>query len=980
MARVLKGSSIFDGLDIDGTLIDLVPAAVIVSDADGLVKRWNRHAEELYGWTREEAIGRPIIDLVVPEPAVDEAVEIMQRLLRGERWEGEFPVKRKDGSVFLCHATDAAIFDADGAIVGMVAVTIDITHRARSARRLAARTAVTRTLSEPASVEEMIRKLLSTVGETLDWEVGAAWRIDAALARCIDVWSAPSVDASEFEGLTRSLALRRGEGFPGRVWADRVATWVPDLAEGLLFDRGQAAARIGLRTGFGFPLTVGDQTLGVMEFFTRQVEPPDDALLEAMSVIGSQIGQFLERKRAEQAAIRSEAVREALVEAALDCVISMDHQGNVVEFNPAAEATFGYDGQEVAGQPLADLIIPPEFRQRHREGLDRYLETGEGPILGRRMEFEGMRRDGSTFPVELTVIRVKDSDPPLFSAFLRDITRLKETDKALRTSRDQLEAIFQGVAEGITVQGLDGEIVYANDAAARTLGFDSVEQLLATPVARIMDGFEIRDEDGEFLPIAELPGRRALRGEAASRLVRFRRLPRGEERWSQIKATPVFDDLGRVRFAINIFHDITEQQRAQITQRFLAEASAALASSLDYDETLKQVARLAVPRLADWCDVTIREQDGSLRHLAAAHVDPHKVALAEDLAGRYPPDPNARAGVAEILRTGRSELYPEITDEMLEAAVMDDEELRIVRSLGRRSAMSVPMIARNRVIGVITLSSAESGRVYGPEDLRVAEDLAQRAALAVDNARLFRERSKVADALQQSLLPPQLPQIPRAEIAARYHAAGTGNEVGGDFYDAFPTGDGSWALVIGDVCGKGPEAAAMTGLARHTIRAAAIQERRPSGVLTTLNEAVAQQRTDHLFCTVCYVRLKLNPQAVRATVCCAGHPLPILMRAKGNVGVAGTPGTLLGIFPDPQLVDRAVDLGPGDVLVLYTDGVVEEQSNGIVFGRDRLMSLVESCAGLSAFEIAESIERAVLGFRPEPPRDDIALLVLRILP
>jgi len=578
------------------------------------------------------------------------------------------------------------------------------------------------------------------------------------------------------------------------------------------------------------------------------------------------------------------------------------------------------------------------------------------------------------------VTRVLGSDPPLFTAYLRDITRRKRAEDELRTSRDQLNAIFQGVAEGITVQGVDGEIVFANEAAARTLGFGSLEELLTTPVSRIVEGYELRDETGDPLAISDLPGRHALEGRAASRVVRFRRLPDGEERWSEVKATPVLDEAGRPRFAVNIFHDITNRHRTQHNQSFLAEASAVLASSLDFDETLQHVARLAVPRLADWCAITTRESDGSLRQLAVEHVDPQKVEWARELAKRYPPNPDGQSGVPEVIRSGRPELYPEITEAMLESGATDPEHLQILRSLGLVSVMSVPMIARDRVIGAITFVAAESGRRYGPEDLRIAEDLAQRAAMAVVNSRLFAERSAVADALQQSLLPPQLPEIPRVEVAARYYAAGSGNEVGGDFYDVFPSGESSWAAVIGDVCGKGPEAAAVTGLARHTIRAAAILERRPSSVLATLNDAVVQQRSDHLFCTICYVRLKVNPTTIRATVCCAGHPLPILLRADGKVESAGVPGTLLGIFPDPELVDRVVDLAPGDTLVLYTDGVVEEQMDGSVFGRDRLVSLVQACAGRSAAEIAEAIERAVLGFRPVAPRDDIAILVLRVRP
>jgi PAS domain S-box-containing protein len=666
-------------------------------------------------------------------------------------------------------------------------------------------------------------------------------------------------------------------------------------------------------------------------------------------------------------------------------VILTDLEGLVTYWNRHAEALCGWSREEAIGRTIADLLVPEAEGPEARRILDRLRagETWEGEVQIRR-------KSGSLTLCRIADAPLRDEDGVVggmvrivmeASTRTHPAARPLEGTAALGSeARDQLEAIFNGVAEGITVQDSSGQVVFANEAAARTLGFETVDELLATPLAAVMERFELWDEGGEPFPPEQLPGRLALLGVAGSeRIVRFRDNVTGEDQWAQVKASPLYGEDGTVRFAINIFHDVTDQQLAQDTQRFLAEASEVLALSLDFDETLKQIARLAVPRLADWCAISIREEDGSIRQLAVEHVDPAKVGLAEELGRKYPTNQHAQRGVPGVLRTGRSELYPQIAEALLEESARDEEHLQILRSIGLRSAMIVPMVARSRAIGAITFVGAESGRRYGPEDLRLAEDLAQRAALAVDNARLFRERSAVADALQKSLLPPRLPSIPRTEIAARYYAAGQGNEVGGDFYDAFPTGEGSWALVIGDVCGKGPEAAAVTGLARHTIRAAAIQERRPSNVLATLNDAVMQQRSDHIFCTVCYMRLKLNPKNVRATICCAGHPLPLVLRANGRVETAGAPGTLLGIFPNPSLADRAVDLAPGDAVVLFTDGLIEGHGDG-ASGRDRLISIVRASAGLDAASMAERIEQTALSLRPGPPRDDMALLVLRIRP
>lgn len=277
----------------------------------------------------------------------------------------------------------------------------------------------------------------------------------------------------------------------------------------------------------------------------------------------------------------------------------------------------------------------------------------------------------------------------------------------------------------------------------------------------------------------------------------------------------------------------------------------------------------------------------------------------------------------------------------------------------------------------MTFVWAESGNRYTEGDLALAEALASRAALAIDNARLYRERDHIARALQQSLLPPELPRIPGIEAAGLYRASGTGADVG-DFYDLFEAGRGTWAAVIGDVCGKGPDAAALVGVVRSTVRATVMKEGRPREVLQVVNEAVRQHVEDGRFCTVCYVRVRPRPSGAQLTVCSGGHPLPLVLRAGGMVQVGGRSGSLLGVFEDPDLSDEVVDLLPGDALVLYTDGVTDEQQDGQESGGERLQRVLRSCAGLDAEAIADRLETALLEFSPESPRDDMAILILRV--
>jgi serine phosphatase RsbU (regulator of sigma subunit) len=438
----------------------------------------------------------------------------------------------------------------------------------------------------------------------------------------------------------------------------------------------------------------------------------------------------------------------------------------------------------------------------------------------------------------------------------------------------------------------------------------------------------------------------------------------------------VFDEDGRVRLAINVIEDITDIKRAEQGHRFLARASQELASSLDYQETLRAVARLAVPAVADWCAVDVLAGD-ELERVAVEHIDPARVALAREVQERYPPDPRSDTGAWGVLRRGRAELYREIPDELLVQSAVDDEHLELIRAVGLRSAMLAPMTLRDQVLGVISFVSAESGRRFDEHDLSLAEDLALRAAAAVENARLFQTASTIAHTLQTSLLPPVLPELPGMELAAAYRPAGKGNEVGGDFYDVFNTADDQWYLVIGDVCGKGAEAAAVTALARYTIRAAAVRRRSPAAILRWLSDAMIQQSGGRgRFCTIACAHLDLARSPARVTVACGGHPLPLLVRADSSSEEVGEPGTLLGLVEQPDLQDRSAELYAGDTLVLYTDGLTEARAPRRVWSPDDLAEAARASAGGPAAATVDGLIGAMIGSLVEV-RDDVAVLALR---
>jgi PAS domain S-box-containing protein len=453
-----------------------------------------------------------------------------------------------------------------------------------------------------------------------------------------------------------------------------------------------------------------------------------------------------------------------LVEAVRDyAIFLLSPDGRVLTWNEGAQRLKGYLPADIIGQPFTRFYTPEDLQSALPQRL-LVRAAAEG-----RAEHEGwrVRKDGTRFWADVVITALYDNTGHLrgFLKITRDLSERKEAEEArarasreegvrvaaeaaaadIRASRDQLAAILAGVTDGITVLDRSGRMLYANDAAALLCGFADRDELLAAPREEILSRFELFDESGAHLSIEELPTRRALDGETPpASLLRFRVRATGEERWSVVNATPIKADDLSIAMAVTVFRDVTEQRRAEDTTRFLSALNLELTRTLNYRETLRRIAQLAVPTLADWCVVDVLSEEGELQRLAVAHVDASKVELAQTVQERYPPDPNATHGVHAVIRTGISRLLPVITDTQVEAAAHDADHLRMLRALRLHSAITVPMLARGRTLGAITLVAAESGRRYGPEDLALAEDLALRAALAVDNARLYREAQERA--------------------------------------------------------------------------------------------------------------------------------------------------------------------------------------------------------------------------------------------
>jgi serine phosphatase RsbU (regulator of sigma subunit) len=384
---------------------------------------------------------------------------------------------------------------------------------------------------------------------------------------------------------------------------------------------------------------------------------------------------------------------------------------------------------------------------------------------------------------------------------------------------------------------------------------------------------------------------------------------------------------------------------------FLAEAGPLLDASLDLDTTFASLARLSVPFLGDLC-VVDEIRHSTVRRLAFAAREPE---LEQRLRELPVPLADAEDPIIRAVRNGRTE-------------IVEDERL-----FGRRAnAMVVPLKARGTVLGSAVFASID--RAYGPQDLVLAQDLALRAGLAIDNARLHENLGSVARSLQQGLLPQRLPTLDGMDLAARYRPAGDGSLIGGDFYDALPR-DGGLDLMIGDVTGKGALAAALTAQVRHTLRTAAQYESTPSAVLDVVNRTLLAERGEAgRYCTVAMCRIELNGSA-RATICCAGHPMPMVVRASGEIEHVGRPGSVLGWMPDPKLIDVRFELADREALVLFTDGVTEARTSGDAYGLRGLEELLRAAASEDASAIATKVDRAAA--RAGQRRDDVAVLVAR---
>ncbi|MET7684130.1 SpoIIE family protein phosphatase [Streptomyces sp. NPDC005423] len=709
-------------------------------------------------------------------------------------------------------------------------------------------------------------------------------------------------------------------------------------------------------------------------------------------------------------------------------VIQIDRKGSISAWNEDAEELFGHTAAQVIGEPLTEFTAWP-----HTPGTS--TGVAEALQLSRWEGSYGIRgADGRVTPVYASHLRVRDAggEPSTVCLLVRDHERA-----VLQTPSRGPAPDAAGSAEGRHADpfevfigspapdDLDGLLQRTVERARDMLDGDSAFLLLATDdetelEVRASTGLPSARQRFARVPVEAGPGRygsarmpavhedlvavpgavpllsgTGMRSVVTVPLKVEGRLTgslgvaaEGPGRYSNEEALRLQFAADRIALAVESARlgELERLRRGSLS--FLVEASDLLAGTLDRDQTLALMAQMTVPTLATWCAVyTIADQSSDPYLSYVLHEDEEFIDGIKSLLSKIPPPdpvptPGARVWAAPAEAAHQAALRTSMRN-----LGLDEPTRRVSAGIGTTLATAsavggetvvLPLVARNRVIGMLTLGKPTDEH-FRQEILELAEDLSRRAALALDNARLYSERTAISQSLQRSLLPPDLPLIEGVEVEVIYRAAGEGNEVGGDFYDLFPIRDGVYGFAIGDVCGTGPEAAAVTGLARHALRLLAREGFSGPAVLQRLNSAILDEGARSRFLTLLYG--ELWPQedgSAKLRVVCAGHPLPLRLRQDGTVEPAADPQPLLGVMEDLELYEQTVTLDPGDVLLCVTDGVTERREGTRMLGDDGLADVLTTCTGLTAGAVAARVMRAVERFASDAPSDDMAILAMRV--
>ncbi len=672
-------------------------------------------------------------------------------------------------------------------------------------------------------------------------------------------------------------------------------------------------------------------------------------------------------------------------------VIVTRPDGTIVLWNEGAAQLYGWSADEVVGASIVERLAPVDDLARNAADLSTVAS-------GRAMSGDRLvrRRDGEVIRIHTSTRPITDDDGVVVAlvGVSEDVTAQRAAEQHARDLTEHFRAALQAgglgtwrwdIRTGATVWDARLEELFGVAPGGFDGTFDSYVSLLHPD-----------DRDHVLRTVEESVASKS------SYVVEHRVvLDDGSLRWIEGVGGVTVDEFGTVTGAVGCSMDVTERKERELERQrlsiaaieiaerermqrerleFLSVVNDAVNASSTVEELMRRVTRAMVPRLGDWCSIHVLPDHGEpLPDVEVAHVDPEMVRYAIELRERLPYDPDAASGVAAVIRTGRTDFVPEISDELLVSLDLTDEVREIVARLDLRSSISVALKKRGSVLGAIQFVRSGESRPYSDDDVALAETIAGRLASSIENLRLYEREREVAHTLQQSLLPATLPDVPGVDIAVRYWPTGGAREVGGDFYDVFALdGDDQWAIVIGDVCGTGPAAAANTALARHTIRDSAWHGDEPADVLRSLNVAL-RRSGNGTFVTLVYASLDLSHRGPVLTTVVGGHPLPVRVGPNGAETI-GRSGTLLGVIDEVRAEATETHLESGDVVVFYTDGATDVPPPHFLEASELVDLVADSVhPGQGAEAIADRIHLALdsaLSFQRRT--DDIALVIVRV--
>jgi PAS domain S-box-containing protein len=788
---------------------------------------------------------------------------------------------------------------------------------------------------------------------------------------------------------------------PGTAWLRREPVGVPELSDDPSFSRGSEAAATGLVSGVAAPLLTGARVVAVVEGYRHEAAVPAPAVAGRLAAALDALAALLasgevtvgppERPRAVDEAVRAtrlasvaELGRRALSGTASEqiAVEAVELAAAALNVDHAAFLELEEDGARFvvrAGIGWPPGVVGSDAPGAHGS-LAGYTLIADAPVVVDDLPAETrfsphpfLLEHGVTSGVSavvrsperpLGVVSALSACPRRFRAdeieFLRLVANTlaaaiarSRADAAVERSDALLRAIVNGTTDVVFVRDLDGRYLMINAAGGRMLGRPPreivglrVEDVFPADVAREVRRVDEAVMAGGKWRTYEDP----IVGGA------------GEARVFLSTTGPYLAADGAPAGLIGIAHDITERKRAEDRQRLVGAVGRVLAAGHDEQGAVAEVASLAVPAMADWCVIELLDPAGRIVPVAATHAG-DKGRLLDELRRSHD-----RAPSANVVRSARPELYQHVDAPPHREG---GAHLDLLRRVGYESAVVVPLVSRGHWIGAITLAVAGRRR-YSWDDLAVFEQLADRLALALDNARLAGDRARITEALQASVLPAELPSLPGLELAARLRASGDAGELGGGAYDAFAV-EGGVLLMVGDVRVRGPEAATVIARAREVVRSAAEHDASPVALLRALNAALLRRPGAAPFCTAAIARLSLTDDRAEVVVACAAHPAPLVLRGSGAVAAVPASGGALGVASDVELDPAGFELERGDALALFT-------ASACVPGGAPLEEALEARTGAGADELARRIEARTLDAQLDELDDDLVTLVARIAP